>query len=263
MMATCFEIKAPFGTFKDPRTTSGYFTFPFPPKTALIGLMGAILGIPHNECYQEDHFLARAKVSLQLLAIPRFMGCRTNETQTHAVQNISGIKIGYPSPGSGRGFGHPRTSTAVVNAWYRVFVIMDEEERTRLNERLAAHEYTYPPYLGRANMLAELDYLGEVELAPASPVDLPILVISVFDIGAMNAIEGSYVVVPQMPNGYDTEEKNTRWTRKKDKSRKSGPDHLLAWRTGKETIFRRFTSPRQKQGWLARSGSRHSSHGPS
>jgi CRISPR-associated protein Cas5h len=240
MQATCFEIRAPFGTFKDPRTTRGYFSFPFPPKTALQGLMAGVLGIPHNECYKADHFLSKAKVAVQMLAMPQFVGCRSNETQTKAVQVLGGtggIKIGFPSPGSDRGFSSPQTSTYLANVSYRVFVSMDEKNAAELTRRLEAHEYVFPPYLGRANMLAELEYIGALDMQPASTSSSSIHVISVFDIQSVAAIDGSYVIIPRMPNGYEVETIEYKIDKQKLSALKVKTRSLVSMAYGKDGDF--------------------------
>ena len=238
MKATCFEVKAPFGTFKDPRTTRGYFTFPFPPKTALIGLIGGVIGVQHNECYRPDHFLSKALVALQLLSRPRFLSCRSNQTQTNQVQNISGISIGFPKAKSDRGFIYPQTSTLVQNAAYRIFLHVDDEHRVEINKRLKNHEYHFPPFLGRANLLAELDYIGELELQLVEKKEKPIPVVSVFDLDSIKSIDGSYVVIPKMPNGYSVEEKEYKLDKEKHTTLQVRTSALVSMAFGKDESFR-------------------------
>ncbi len=44
MWGLWFEIKAPFGHFRNPYTTSLKQSYPFPPKPTIIGMVGAMLG---------------------------------------------------------------------------------------------------------------------------------------------------------------------------------------------------------------------------
>ena len=46
---TVFDVESDLAHFRRPYTTTSALTFPIPPRTALCGLVGAILGLPKND----------------------------------------------------------------------------------------------------------------------------------------------------------------------------------------------------------------------
>src|ERR1039458_9748530 len=46
---TVFEVAADLAHFRRPYAITTALTFPIPPRTALCGLVGAVLGLPKNE----------------------------------------------------------------------------------------------------------------------------------------------------------------------------------------------------------------------
>lgn len=52
-----FKLWSRFGAFRDPITITQNITLPIPPKTAVGGIIAAILGLDYNECFtDEDYF---------------------------------------------------------------------------------------------------------------------------------------------------------------------------------------------------------------
>ena len=171
MEALCFDIKAPFASFRVPSTTRGFLTFPFPPRTTILGLIGGILGIDRNKIYLEDHPLNDLEVSLIMMRMPQTNNLRTNQIQTKSVITYGGkFKLYLPKRfirGTEAPLRSPQTLVFLRDVHYRVLVSITDKNKKMMEElelRLKQHKYVYTPYLGRANYLASLDFIDRVEL---------------------------------------------------------------------------------------------------
>ena len=61
---TVFDVWAPFAYFRKAFTTTSALTFSFIPRSAIEGLIGAILGIRRSALFT---FLANAKIAIEIL----------------------------------------------------------------------------------------------------------------------------------------------------------------------------------------------------
>jgi CRISPR-associated protein Cas5h len=161
-----FDVESPFAVFKTPDSNRGFLTFPFPPKTSIIGLLGAIFGPggSRNSIYSKDHFLSKTSIALQIMKKSQILGFRTNLTQTRNIINIPKKRnsfIYYPR-NLERGLRTPSSVPLLQDVHFRLFVKLDSNHRDELRERLLNHEFYYPVYCGRANMLANISFIGEV-----------------------------------------------------------------------------------------------------
>jgi len=151
-----------------PETTRGALSFPFPPRTALIGLIAGILGYERNSYWKEGHSLRRARIAVEVIKPVRMYPMKVNYTQTKSDFILSlpgGLRILVPSepltPGR-RGFTTQYRLDLLKNPAFRVYVNIEDEDMFRqLHTSLKDHRYVYPPYLGHANLFAELKYLGK------------------------------------------------------------------------------------------------------
>ncbi|MGQ4876291.1 MAG: type I-B CRISPR-associated protein Cas5b [Promethearchaeia archaeon] len=210
MEALCFDVKAPFAIFRVPSTTRGFLTFPFPPRTALLGLIGGILGIPRNEIYLEDHPLNNLGITLMMMTIPNVNNFRTSQIQTKDIITISkNIKIYLPKPfirGKEASFNSPQTLTYLSNVHYRIFLLKEDNNESKINEleeRLRDHKYVYPPYLGRANFLASVDFIDTVELKEINSGKKT----TIHSICAAKCLEnierGNFTIITNVPMSYE------------------------------------------------------------
>jgi len=171
MKFAVFELSGKFAHFKVPESTRGNFTFPFPPRTALMGLIAGILGIQRNSYWQENQKFYSAKIAVEILNMVLKDSLKINYTQTKTITSLR--KIGAPitllipkDPGShkSRGFITQFKLDLLKNVKYRIYVSIDDDElHKQLVKRLKEKKYVYPPYLGHANFFANINYLGNYD----------------------------------------------------------------------------------------------------
>ena len=207
MEALCFDVKAPFASFRVPSTTRGFLTFPFPPRTSILGLIGAILGTPRNEIYLEENSLCDLNIAVIMIKIPQTSNFRTNQIQTKSLLTIyKSFKIYLPRNLS-RGVRSPQSLIFLNDVHYRIFIKLEEKNKDDINElesRLRSRRYGYPPYLGRANYLASLDYVDRVELEILDDVSKLTSISSLCAIKNVKKVKsGNFTIITNVPMSYN------------------------------------------------------------
>ncbi len=122
-----FDLRASLAHFRRPDTTSTHATYPFITRTALRGLLGAVIGV---EQWPEEGW-----AGLQLL--------RPVATR---VQQLSLLGKGFLESGST--FNRPTTVELVIQPHYRIFYTGANMEE--LAQRIRQRQAVYHTYLGSA-----------------------------------------------------------------------------------------------------------------
>ena len=171
MKFVVFELSGKFAHFKVPESTRGNFTFPFPPRTALMGMIAGILGIQRNSFWFKSQKFYSTKIAIEILNTIQKESLKTNYTQTKTTTSLR--KIGVPitliipnNPGSpeSRGFISQYKLDLLKDVRYRIYVnISDEDLHKQLVNRFEDKKYVYPPYFGHVNFFADVTYLGNFD----------------------------------------------------------------------------------------------------
>lgn len=157
-MALVFDVEGDMALFRKPYTTTSMVSYPFPPPTALAGLIAGIIGINHgasqnakNACYWEK--MTGIQVGIGLRSPVRWMNTAVNLMK-------------YKTPNADMSEHIQVKHQLVKNPCYRVFVRGGEIYKD-LKQRLEQDEFIYTPCLGVAYALADIKYQGEYEAADA------------------------------------------------------------------------------------------------
>ncbi|MDN5344105.1 MAG: CRISPR-associated protein Cas5h [Clostridia bacterium] len=151
-MVLVFDVKAPLAMFRKPYTTTSLVSFPFPPPTAIAGLIGAITGLDHGATRGSW----RAEYWQHLTGTQIALGF--NREPVPMTTTINMIK--YKTP-SGDMSEHIQAKHQLVkNPSYRIY-LRGGAIYTELKKRLEREEFVYTPYLGVAWALADVVYVGE------------------------------------------------------------------------------------------------------
>jgi len=171
MKFAVFELSGKYAHFKVPESTRGNFTFPFPPRTALIGIIAGILGIQRNSYWQENQKFNETKIAIEILNPVQKDNLKINYTQTKTTTSLR--KLGVPvtllipkDPGNpaSRGFISQFKLDLLKDVHYRIYAnINDEKLHEQLVKRLEEKKYVYPPYFGHANFFADVTYIGNFD----------------------------------------------------------------------------------------------------
>lgn len=155
MMAVVFEISGDYAMFRKFYTTTSSVSYPFPPPTAVGGILCAIIGEGNNS-ENAAHFanywntLYGNRVAISIMNQTRWYTASVNfwnfKNPEKAIHNI--IKHQF-----------------VKNPRYRIYVEGPIEER--LVPFLQSGSFVFTPYLGTAYSLANITYIGSFESKPA------------------------------------------------------------------------------------------------
>lgn len=151
-MVLVFDVSAELAMFRKPYTTTSLISFPFPPPTAVAGLVGAIVGFDHGAArgsWRADFWrhLSGTQIALGFKKAPSLV--------TTAVNMIK-----FKSP-SGDMSEHIQAKHQLLKKpAYRIY-LRGGAVYPELKKRLAKGEFVYTPYLGAAWALADVVYGGE------------------------------------------------------------------------------------------------------
>lgn len=162
MRTLVFDVAGDYGQFKRPYSPMSPVSYPFPPPTAVLGMLGAIVGYDKNE-YHERLGWRTARIGVALQAPVRTF---------HAVINLLQTKDGVDSyfrPRAGQNT-HTQIPFEFLRApRFRLYIAgLQEEAMNRLADQLAADRTAYTVSLGLASCLADVGWVGEW---PAQPLD--------------------------------------------------------------------------------------------
>lgn len=162
-----FDIKGRFAHFRKFYTNSSSLSYSIPPRTALQGLVAAILGIERDEYYEEfsgDNFEA---------AVKKLNNTRRIMQTVNYMKATSANEIINPKEHTQIPF---EIITGEEGVKFRVYVyIKDDKLMKELIKRIKNKEYAYIPYLGVAPFNCSLEFVGLAEGLEAKNEDYVIL----------------------------------------------------------------------------------------
>ncbi len=202
----CFDVSGRYATFKTPETTRSALTFPFPPRTAILGLIGAILGLPRNSYWEPTSPFRNSIIALEILQPGRRFGITVNFTQTKYPTKIGSIMVPIPSdPETQRGMNTQQRLDLLVEPRFRLYIDLHNDDlMDELEIALREHLFTYPPYLGHANMLAEVDFISRFKYRPLDSGEHVVSSIVALSSDNHMKISGDFVLVHGVPMSMKT-----------------------------------------------------------
>jgi CRISPR-associated protein Cas5h len=152
-----FNLSGKYALFTKPYTKNQPQSFIIPPKTAICGMIGGILGFKREE-YQEK--LKSLKYSVVLKKATKYT------TRFNLLQGKN-TKFTYKenslrNPPNDRTPRSPTTFEILKNPSWDVFISLEDNLLYELQERIKKNLYVYEPYLGVANAFAKLTLFEEI-----------------------------------------------------------------------------------------------------
>lgn len=160
MHCIVFDVKGEYAHFKKPYSSMSPVSFPFPPPTAVMGLLGAIIGYEkHN--YHERLGWQSVRIGVGLLQPVKVF---------RASINLLNTKDGtdkYFRPKAEKNTHIQIPFEFIKSPAYRIYVMgLLEEATIALLDNLRKGCTAYTPVLGLANCLAEIEWVGEWQAQP-------------------------------------------------------------------------------------------------
>jgi len=154
-----FDIEGEYGHFRKYNTTTSPLTYSIPPRTAVVGILGAILGIKRehqpgifpDQPVQELFNKQNAWIAIQILNSVKKVNVGFNliDTKKHFF-DLTKAK-------------HTQINFELLkNPKFRIFVhLKDENYFSDLEERLKQKKFVYTPYFGLAQFIANIEFVGK------------------------------------------------------------------------------------------------------
>ncbi len=141
MKIISFSLGGKYAAFRDPSVTSNQTVYHVPSKSAVIGLLGALIGIQRDNsslgaAYGHNYidFFSKTSIGMRYESEPRKITYFTN----HRSLENANMK--------------PFKKELLENPQYRIFVLIDNASREfqKLETSLSKNRFVYSPYLGHA-----------------------------------------------------------------------------------------------------------------
>jgi CRISPR-associated protein Cas5h len=147
------DIWGDFAHFSHPSTVYSSITYPVPPKTAIMGLLGAICGKKREE-YKD--WLEEFKYAVSILSPIRKIKLSFNGTSQE-------LSMSYFKKGFVKSTKHEAKQfyrEMIVNPKFRVFLWLETSKTKDEIERfIVEHKSCYVPYLGINSCIADFKYI--------------------------------------------------------------------------------------------------------
>ncbi|MCS7113798.1 MAG: type I-B CRISPR-associated protein Cas5b [Nitrososphaerota archaeon] len=156
-----FDVKCFFAHFRKHFSTTSSLSYSFPPRTTIAGMMAAILGYDRN-AYYPVFSSEKCRVALQVKTPVRRITNTVNYLMTDKPVTLSKLRgIG------GQAQVHMEMlvsdSREMRQLSYRIFFNHEDDDLLKkVLERIKCRRFVYPPSLGTANNIAELEYVDFV-----------------------------------------------------------------------------------------------------
>jgi CRISPR-associated protein Cas5h len=147
-----FRVSGEFAAFRDPSVTSNQTVYYIPSKSAVIGLLGAILGVERDhslaEIYSRDYveLFKKTEIGMELESDPRKISFFTNHRSLKEPKT------------------KPFKTEVLVSPSYRIYVKTDDSISNTLRKVLKENDFKYPPYLGHAYCPARISEMQLQEM---------------------------------------------------------------------------------------------------
>lgn len=150
MKVLAFDLWGPYAHFKKIYATTTALSYAIPPKTALYGFAGAVLGLPKAENAYLEYFQPGAcVVGIQLI----------NPIKTQRI----GVNL-RPNRGRWKINPKPTLMEFISEPKYRIWLHhKDADLQLQLKTALQSHTAVFIPSLGLANLMADFAWIGEYE----------------------------------------------------------------------------------------------------
>lgn len=173
MRTLIFDIRGDYAHFRKFYSPISPVTYPFPPPTTVLGIIGAICGFQKYD-YHERIGWDKVRIAVSVLSPPKKF--RTTINLINTKDNKFFRLVGE----------NPRSQIPyefLKNPKYRLYVAEAKESAMKLlAERLAEEKTVYTPALGLAQCIADISFIGdmsaeslpeaEYNIASVTPVDL-------------------------------------------------------------------------------------------
>ncbi len=161
-----FRYEAKYGHFRKPYSNVSSLSYPFPPRTAVAGLLGAILGVQKQEVppkLNEENLKVAVEINRPIRTTTHVTSLRQDGAGgiNYSIKRSKKIK----NPTTLRKIPDCNTAALIPQELLRfpsyILYINLKYNMGELISRLKTKRFVYTPCMGLSGFLAELDYISE------------------------------------------------------------------------------------------------------
>ncbi|MDQ3535455.1 MAG: type I-B CRISPR-associated protein Cas5b [Bacteroidota bacterium] len=153
-----FDIWGDYAHFKKIYATTSAVSYVIPPKTALYGYVGAILGLSKAENQYLTYFAEKQcliGIGLQKPILMKRLGVNLRPNTGSVAKNLK-----------------PTMTEYVYRPRYRIYFTHENEElQQKLRAQLQSHQSVFTPTLGLASLLSNFEWIGETTASAMTTAD--------------------------------------------------------------------------------------------
>ncbi|MFW9996922.1 MAG: type I-B CRISPR-associated protein Cas5b [Candidatus Odinarchaeota archaeon] len=161
MKCLVFDLESEYAHFRKPHTTTSPRTFPFPPRTAVTGIIGAILGVDRKDLH-EVFDPTYTKTAIQILKHTELINVKINYRKGPPVISKKGLSTGELDKVS-----QVRLELLKKPEFRIFFSHANRKLYGQLAKHLSENTTVFPVYLGQSEHLAKITFHAEIELHDA------------------------------------------------------------------------------------------------
>lgn len=160
MKITRFCIQGRFGHFLRAEANASAPSYPVPPRTALLGLLGAVLGLPKDAPQSQ---LEPARIALSgKVPLTHWHKAKLRKDPPEALSRL--VKRNQTSDKQTK----PEKATLIAQEWlmnptFQVWTALPEPYHTELESRLRDRRWHFQPSLGLSELMADLSWVDTTE----------------------------------------------------------------------------------------------------
>jgi|SRR5579884_1450493 len=161
MRVVSFRYRGKYGHFLRAEANANGITYPYPPRTVLLGVVGAVLGLAKDE---PPVRLAEARLGVGGVPPTRFWH-KTN------VRKDPPAPLPYSVRPRDKGTSKEQRNFRFPQEWlwrpdYRVWASLPADMHREFVSRIRDHRWYFTPCLGLACLLADLEFIEEITAEP-------------------------------------------------------------------------------------------------
>ncbi len=156
--AVIFSYSGRFGHFLKAEASASALSYPVPPRTVLLGVLGAVLG------------LAKDKPQIELATTRLAVTGEQPQTHWHRAKFRKEIPTPLPTKVKlgMKGSDKPEKATLIKQEWlikpnYQIIACLPESHHSEFVRRLKAKAWHYSPCLGLSEMNADIEFISEAK----------------------------------------------------------------------------------------------------
>lgn len=154
-----FDIMGEYGHFRKYNTTTSPLSYSIPTRTAIAGILGAILGIERE--IRDGHYAEGIE------PVQEFFSKKKSGVAVQVIHPVKKENIGFNLINTKTSFydltraGHTQTEFELVkDPHYRIYLAMDDVDKfEELSERIEHKRHHFTPYLGLAQFTAQVKFV--------------------------------------------------------------------------------------------------------